>query len=35
MSKEDTHFQKVLELLLRIEDRVLTLEEMMREKGKE
>lgn len=35
MSKEDTQFQKVLELLLRIEDRVLTLEEMMREKGKE
>lgn len=35
MSKEDTQFQKLLELLLRIEDRVLTLEEMMREKGKE
>lgn len=27
MSKEDTQFQKVLELLLRIENRVLTVEE--------
>ena len=36
MSEEDTQFQKVLELLLRIENRVLALEEkIVKEKGEQ
>lgn len=36
MSKEDIRFEKVLELLLRIENRVLALEEeIVKKKGEE